>query len=110
MDNAANEKMFDFLRDQRDAAPDALQHYFVNFEDFWERKLWHELTDLLVEYYAEPESASQRLPIYNTFIKTFADKINQLKLVRIGLSTAKECKGMDIYPYNSEDMLTVYCR
>jgi len=92
MDNAANEKMFDFLRDQRDSAPDALQHYFVNFEDFWERKLWHELTDLLVEYYAEPESASQRLPIYNTFVKTFADKINQLKLVRVGLSTAKECK------------------
>lgn len=93
MDNAANEKMFDFLHDQRDNAPEALQHYFVDFEDFWERKLWHELTDLLVQYYAESESAPQRLPIYNTFIKTFADKINQLKLVRIGLSTAKQCKG-----------------
>lgn len=93
MDNASNEKMFDFLKDERDKAPEALQHYFVDFEDSWERKLWHELTDQLVTYYAEPESASQRLPIFNHFIKTFADKINQLKLVRIGLSTANQCKG-----------------
>lgn len=93
MDNATQEKIFDFLRDQRDEAPADLQHFFISFEDFWERKLWHELTDTLVQYYSEPQSASQRLPIYNTFIKTFADKINQLKLVRIGLSTASQCKG-----------------
>ncbi|CAK3971010.1 26S proteasome regulatory subunit rpn9 [Lecanosticta acicola] len=86
------EKIADFLQEQRDQAPDDLQHYFLSFEDFWERKLWHELTDILVVYYAEEQSAKQRIPIYNNFIKTFADKINQLKLVRIGLSTSKECK------------------
>jgi 26S proteasome regulatory subunit N9 len=93
MDNSANEKIFDFLSDQRNDSPAALQQYFLSFEDQWERKLWHELTDTLVTYYAEPESAPKRLPIFNCFIKTFADKINQLKLVRIGLSTANECKG-----------------
>lgn len=89
-----HEKIADFLQDERDKAPDDLQHYFLSFEDFWERKLWHELTDILVAYYAEPESAKQRIPIYNNFVKSFADKVNQLKLVRIGLSTSKECKGM----------------
>lgn len=93
MDNTTNEKIFDFLHEQRDEAPADLQHYFLDFEDQWERKLWHELTDNLVTYYAEPQSAPKRLPIFNHFIKTFADKINQLKLVRIGLSTAHECKG-----------------
>jgi len=88
-----NEKISDFLAEQRDQAPDDLQHYFLTLEDYWERKLWHELTDILVTYYAEPQSAKQRLPIYNSFIKTFADKINQLKLVIIGLSTATQCKG-----------------
>ncbi|KAG8630513.1 hypothetical protein KVT40_002132 [Elsinoe batatas] len=77
-----------FLADQRDNAPDDFQHYFLTFEDYWERKLWHELTDLLVEYFQQNESESQRIPIYNTFIKSFADKINQLKLVKLGLSTA----------------------
>lgn len=88
------EKIADFLQEQRDQAPDDLQHYFLSFEDYWERKLWHELTDILVAYYGEEQSAKQRIPIYNNFIKTFADKINQLKLVRIGLSTSKECKSM----------------
>lgn len=89
-----NEKISDFLQEQRDEAPEDLQHFFLSFEDFWERKLWHELTDILVTFYAEPQSKKQRLPIYNNFIKSFADKINQLKLVRIGLSTAHQCKGM----------------
>jgi len=88
-----NEKIGDFLQDQRDAAPEDLQHYFLSFEDYWERKLWHELTDILLQYYNEPQSASQRIPIYNNFVKSFADKINQLKLVQIGLSTASQCKG-----------------
>ena len=88
-----NEKITNFLQDQRDQAPDDLQHYFLSFEDYWERKLWHELTDILVAYYSEPQSAAQRIPIFNSFIKTFADKISQLKLVRIGLSTSKQCKG-----------------
>ncbi|KAK3706863.1 26S proteasome regulatory subunit [Vermiconidia calcicola] len=86
------EKISDFLQSQRDAAPDDLQHYFLTFEDYQERKLWHELTDILVRYYNEPGSAPQRIPIYNNFIKSFADKINQLKLVKVGLSTASQCK------------------
>lgn len=91
-----NEKISNFLQEQREAAPDDLQHYFLTFEDYWERKLWHELTDILVTFYDEPESAAQRIPIYNNFIKTFADKINQLKLVTIGLSTATQCQGISL--------------
>lgn len=79
-----------FLADQRDNAPDDFQHYFLTFEDYWERKLWHELTNLLVEFFQQEQSAKQRISIYNTFIKSFADKINQLKLVRLGLSTASQ--------------------
>jgi len=81
------------LGDQRDQAPDELQHFFIQFEDYWERKLWHELTDSLIEYFSHPESAPQRIPLYETFIKTFAGKINQLKLVTLGLSAAYQCKG-----------------
>jgi len=87
------EKMSDFLQQQRDSAPDDLQHYFLSFEDYWERKLWHELTDILVDFYNEPESAGQRIDMYNNFIKSFADKINQLKLVTLVLRAAEQCKG-----------------
>ncbi|KAN0101909.1 PCI domain containing protein [Hyaloscypha variabilis] len=82
----------DFLAEQRDAAPADLQHLFLSFEDLWERKLWHQLTDTLIEFFNHKESAHQRLPFYKTFILTFADKINQLKLVTLALSAASQCR------------------
>jgi 26S proteasome regulatory subunit N9 len=83
----------DFLAEQRYVAPADLQHLFISFEDLWERKLWHQLTDTLIEFFNNKESAPQRLPVYRTFILTFADKINQLKLVTLALSAASQCKG-----------------
>jgi len=89
-------KINNFLDEQREGAPEDVQHYYLSFQDYFERKLWRELQDLLVSFYEEEESASQRIPIYDNFVKSFADKINQLKLVTIGLSTASQCKGKTI--------------
>lgn len=82
------------LGDLRDQAPEELQEYFIHFEDYWERKLWHELTDKLVEYFEDSDSAEQRIPLFETFIKSFEKKINQLKLVTLGLNAATQYKGM----------------
>jgi 26S proteasome regulatory subunit N9 len=80
-------KIPDLLEELRDEAPEDQQHYFIDFEDFWERKLWHELTDGLLGYFKLSESGKQRIPLFDTFIKSFANKINQLKLVKLGLET-----------------------
>lgn len=89
----SNETISDFLAEQRDEAPEELQPLVLDFENFWERKLWHQLTDALVEFFSHPESAPQRLPFYRVFILKFADKINQLKLVDLALKAATECEG-----------------
>ncbi|KAI0404066.1 hypothetical protein F4802DRAFT_568792 [Xylaria palmicola] len=83
----------DFLGAQRDEAPEELQGLIVQFEDYWERKLWHQLTDLLIEFFANPKSEPQRLPFFKVFILKFADKINQLKLVDLGLKAATQCRN-----------------
>ncbi|CRG87793.1 putative 26S proteasome regulatory subunit rpn9 [Talaromyces islandicus] len=85
------DKISDFLADQRDQASGEAQALFLNFEDFWERKLWHQLTDALVEFFRLPESAPQRLPIFKSFILSFADRINQLKFVSLGLMASTQC-------------------
>ena len=82
-----------FLADQRDEAPAEIQPIYLTLEDLWERKLWHELTNTLVDFFQSGESASQRLSIYQQFILTFVDKINQLKLVTLGLQASTQCKG-----------------
>jgi 26S proteasome regulatory subunit N9 len=90
MDHLQHDAIPNFLAEQRDATPDDLQHYFISFEDFWERKLWHELTDALVEYFNEPRSRPQRIMLFVLFIKSFASKINQLKFVSLGLKAASQ--------------------
>ena len=86
------EKIQQFLDQQREAAPEELQQDFLNLEDFWDRKLWHQLTDLLVNFFNNPSSASQRLPLFKNFILGFSEKINQLKLVALGLAAATQCQ------------------
>ena len=83
-----------FLGEQRDAVSPDLQHYFLDFEDLWERKLWHQLTDKLIDFFNDPQSANNRLSVYKSFILTFADKINQLKLIALALNASSQCKGM----------------
>ena len=83
-----------FLSEQREAAPEDLQQSFLTIEDYWDRKLWHQLTDVLLEYFNSPASSSQRLPLFRHFILTFSEKINQLKFVSLGLSTATQCSGL----------------
>ena len=95
------------LGDARDEAPEELQEYFIAFEDYWERKLWHELTDKLIEFFDHPDSAKQRIPFFEKFIKTFANKINQLKLVTLGLNAATQYKGI-LWPVQTKYMTNVY--
>lgn len=97
------ETISNFLSEQRESAPEDLQQIFLTIEDFWERKLWHQLTGVLVDYFHNPDSASQRLPLFRHFILSFSEKINQLKFVYLGLLAATQCAGnfspLIIYPW-----------
>ncbi|RAH46108.1 proteasome regulatory particle lid subunit RPN9 [Aspergillus brunneoviolaceus CBS 621.78] len=86
-----NQRITDFLADQLQQAPEQSQALFLTFEDYWERKLWHQLTDSLIEFFQLPESGPQRLPIFKNFVLSFADRINQLKFVSLGLMASTEC-------------------
>ena len=87
----------DFLSQQRDEAPADIQPIFLQIEEQWDRKLWHQLTDTLLEYFQIDESEPQRLPMWKPFILTFADKINQLKLISLGLSASSQVQGESIF-------------
>ncbi|KAK9326281.1 hypothetical protein V1517DRAFT_312297 [Lipomyces orientalis] len=72
----------------RTEAPPDVAGEFYGMEDLWERRLWHQLTDVLVEFFQNPESAPLRTRVYTQFVGTFDSKINQLKLVTLGLATS----------------------
>ena len=88
------EEVAEFLNKQREDAPEELQQTFLDIEDNWERKLWHQLTGILDQYFSNPASAHQRLPLFEGFILSFWNKINQLKFVSLALQAATQCSGM----------------
>lgn len=71
-------------------APDPVPEYCLQFITLHERKLWKQLTDLLLRFYDEPASKPYRLPIYNNFIAPFAKRTSQLKRVRLATAAAAE--------------------
>lgn len=62
---------------------------FYEFEDYFEQKLWHQLTERLHVFFHDERSASVRLRVYENFVLKFQDKINQLKVVDFLLLSLK---------------------
>jgi 26S proteasome regulatory subunit N9 len=100
------EVISNFLSDQRENAPEDLQQSFLTIEDYWDRKLWHQLTDVILEYFNSPASSSQRLSLFQNFILSFAEKINQLKFVSLGLLSATQCLGSSFFKPSQRGSLT----
>ena len=83
-----------FLREARIAAPEHLQGSVLQMEDFWERRLWHQLTLELETFFNDPSSSGLRMRMFKEFVQTFEKNINQLKLVALALLAKVECKGI----------------
>jgi len=90
-----------FLSEIRNAAPESLQGSIFQMEDFWERRLWHQLTVELEAYFNDPLSEGSRMRLFKDFVGTFAKHINQSKLVGLGLLAKQECKGISENRYFS---------
>lgn len=57
-------------------------------------RLWYQLTITLEAFLAIPSSGAYQQSIYEEFVLDFATKINQLKLVAIGISVARQYQGV----------------
>ena len=60
--------------------------------------MWHQLTDLLVEYTANPVfdnegNSTDLIELYNTLIKDTHLRINPLKYALITISVARQFQG-----------------
>ncbi|CAG8455222.1 8328_t:CDS:2 [Paraglomus brasilianum] len=78
------------LRGLRKHASGELQDYFDTFEDLYERKLWHQLTLKIEEFFSLPSSGQFQIPLFQNFISDWENKMNKLKLVTLGLTASKQ--------------------
>lgn len=68
-----------------------LVEYIYELEDFHERKLWHQLTQKVVQLFADDRSRPYRHHLFTQFLATVEDKINPLAYVSLGISASELC-------------------
>lgn len=66
-----------------------LIQFLYELEDFYERKLWNQLTLAMEQLYSLPESksGSLRVKLFNLFLSQFQNKLNPIKLVDFALQS-----------------------
>ncbi|KAI8971864.1 hypothetical protein BDF20DRAFT_825235 [Mycotypha africana] len=84
-----------FLYGERQKVPSELQRYYTTFEELYERKLWHQLTLSILEFFKEPNSAPHQISLFQNFVAEWEDKINKLSLVSIALQAAKQFSDLN---------------
>ncbi|KAI8799883.1 hypothetical protein BJ742DRAFT_764716 [Cladochytrium replicatum] len=71
-----------YLGQQRATAPQELRDYFTKFEEYYDRKLWHQLTLALESFVVQPSAGPLLIGVYENFVVDFEDKLNQSSLVQ----------------------------
>ncbi|KDE06781.1 26S proteasome regulatory subunit N9 [Microbotryum lychnidis-dioicae p1A1 Lamole] len=70
--------------------PHELKPFYQAFERFYNNKLWYQLTSTIENFLQVPSSGPYQIELWESFVSTFAQRINQLKLITIGISTARQ--------------------
>jgi len=73
-----------FLSDIKASSTPELSTKWAKVEEYYNKKLWHQLTKLLQQLIKEPSLQDQLVHIYNEFISDFESRIDPLSLVLIG--------------------------
>lgn len=90
------------LRDEVELKDADLAAQFYTLEDYYERKLWYQLSEVLKnQIYKNDNSKSIRLKLLDNFILGFSEKINQLQLVEFLVLSLTETTAHDSLEYLS---------
>ncbi|KAG6820034.1 hypothetical protein H0H93_006269 [Arthromyces matolae] len=80
----------DFIATALSATPPALHTYFESFRNLHTRKLWHQLTQKLKAFFDDELSRPYRVDVFERFVRDFEGKINQLRLVEMGVKVSRD--------------------
>ena len=53
-------------------------------------RLWHQLTSKLFQFFDQPSARPYRVDVFERFVRDFETKINQLRLVELGVKVASD--------------------
>ena len=53
-------------------------------------RLWHQLTQKLFDFFDHPLSQPYRVDVFDKFVRDFESRLNQLRLVEMGVKVSKD--------------------
>ncbi|KAF9007150.1 hypothetical protein BDQ17DRAFT_261781 [Cyathus striatus] len=90
MDKPPKLVLDEFIAAALSNTPAELHPFFESFRTLYTKKLWHQLTQKLFQFYDHPLAAPYAVDVFIRFVTDFETKINQLRLVELGVKAAKE--------------------
>ncbi|KAI5119270.1 hypothetical protein M0805_007272 [Coniferiporia weirii] len=80
----------EYLTTALSVSPHELHPFFESFRTLHERKLWHQLTLKLFDFFRHDLSRPYRVDVFERFVRDFEERLNQLRLVEMGVIVSKE--------------------
>ncbi|KAL1740501.1 hypothetical protein HDZ31DRAFT_47385 [Schizophyllum fasciatum] len=95
-----------FIATAVSATPAELHAYFQSFQTLYNRKLWHQLTLKLFEFFDHPLSKPYRVDTFVQFVRDFESRLNQLRLVEMAVKVSKEIANPQTHVEFLSDLLS----
>ncbi|KAM6493081.1 hypothetical protein JOM56_011215 [Amanita muscaria] len=87
----------EFINTALAATPPELHPFFESFRTLYSRKLWHQLTQKLFEFFAHSASQPYRVDVFERFVRDFEGKLNQLRLVEMGVKVSRDIDNPQVH-------------
>lgn len=83
----------EFLTTLLSQTPSELHPSIESFQRLSERKLWHQLTDALIDFLRNQNSAPFQVQLWDGFVDVFKKRFDQLRLVEMATLVAQQYDG-----------------
>ncbi|PVU85347.1 hypothetical protein BB559_007083 [Furculomyces boomerangus] len=85
-------QVHEYLKGLQEQVPSELASICSELESLYERRLWHQLTEKVQEFFQDPRTAPFRISMYKNFISDWEKQMNKIMLVTFALYAAKQFK------------------
>ncbi|KAF8259091.1 hypothetical protein EI94DRAFT_1774019 [Lactarius quietus] len=80
----------EYLTTAISATPSELHPFFESFQSLYSRKLWHQLTQKVDEFFDHPLAKLYRVDVYTRFVRDFEERLNPLRLAEMGIKISQD--------------------
>ncbi|KAI0298961.1 hypothetical protein B0F90DRAFT_1729588 [Multifurca ochricompacta] len=80
----------EYLATAVSATPSDLHPFFESFQSLYSRKLWHQLTQKVDEFFDYPLAKQYRVDVYTRFVRDFEERLNPLRLAEMGIKISQD--------------------